>query len=141
MKEKEMRMNLRSRRGVTEPTGFIIALPVWYIAICLLLVLGYWMWSLAVNVVGLSQAGQALGVGRDAEAIRRGVLAAGLGGFAADYRDAASYHYLPRTVIGEVDHTTEVRALPAPRSLTVRARTVARLERFYARPPEAGGWE
>ena len=67
-----MRINLRSRRGVTGPTGFIIAFPIWYIVIGIVFALGLWMWSLAVNVIGLSQGGQALGVGKDAESIRRG---------------------------------------------------------------------
>ena len=134
-------INLRSRRGVSGPAGFIVAFPVWYLIVGILFVLGLWLWSLSVNLISLNQGGQALGVGRDAESIRRGVLAAGLGGFASEYGNAASYRFMPRAVLGQVDHTTAVTTFPAPRSFTVQVRTLSRIERFYPRAPEAGGWE
>jgi hypothetical protein len=134
-------LDLRSRRGISGPAGFIIAFPVWYIVVGILLALGFWMWSLSINLIGLSQGGQALAVGKDAETIRRGVLAAGLGGFASEYRDTAGYRFLPRAAIGEVNRTTPVTAFPAPGSFTVQARVLSRIERFYPRAPEAGGWE
>jgi hypothetical protein len=133
-------IDLRSRRGVSSPAAFIVTFPIWYITIGILLVLGLWMWSLAVNFIGISQGGQALAVGRDAESVRRGVIAAGLGGFGADYAHAA-YSQEGRAAVASVDRTVPVTAFPAPGSFTVQARTVARIERFYPRPPDAGGWE
>ncbi|MEM4251165.1 MAG: hypothetical protein QW828_04975 [Candidatus Bathyarchaeia archaeon] len=75
------------------------------------------------------------------EARRRAVLAAGLGGFAQPYGDAAQYAFTERAVIASVDRSIPVSGLLSPDSLTVRGRTIARIEGFYARPPVGGGWE
>ncbi|MCL5998679.1 MAG: hypothetical protein M1546_21865 [Chloroflexi bacterium] len=135
-----MRIDLRSRRGVSNPAAFILVFPVWYIVIGILLVLGFWMWSLAINFIGISQGGQALAVGRDPEMARRGVIAAGLGGFGTDYADA-SYSRAGREATASIDKTIPVQAFPAPRAITIQAGTIIRIEKFYSRPPEAGGWE
>ena len=135
-----MRINLQSRRGVSSPAAFILAFPIWYITIGILLVLGLWMWSLAINFIGISEGGQALAVGRNAEAVRRGVIAAGLGGFGSDYANA-TYSRSGRAATAGIDRTVPVTAFPAPHAFTVQARTIARIEQFYSRPPDVGGWE
>lgn len=135
-----MRIDLKSRRGVSSPAAFILALPIWYIVIGVLLILGFWMWSLAINTIGITQGGQALAVGRNPEMVRHGVLAAGLGGFGSDYADA-TYSRAGRAATASIDTTVPVHAFPAPRAITVQAGTVARIEQFYPRPPAAGGWE
>lgn len=132
-------INLRSRRGTSEPLGFLIALPVWWAAIGIVLVLGLWFWSLAANMIGLTRSGQALAAGHAGEAQRRAYIAAALGGFASDYGQA-NYTHSNRAVVGSVDATVDIHAFPAPAAITVQARTVSRIEQFYPRPPN-GGWE
>lgn len=135
-----MRIDLKSRRGVSSPAAFILVFPIWYIVIGVLLVLGFWMWSLAINFVGISQGGQAMAVGKDPEVSRRGVIAAGLGGFGSDYGDA-SYSRADREATAGIDKTILVQAFPAPHAITIQVGTIIRIEKFYPRPPESGGWE
>lgn len=137
--------DLSSREGVSEALAFIYAFPIWWFTIGIVLVVGLWVWSTAVNFIGLAQASQAFGVGADAVRIREETLAAGLGGFATTHRslglgDAPG----GRAKEASVDVTTDVQAFPAPGSFTVQQRTLSRIEQFYARPPSAalpGGWE
>lgn len=133
-------LNLRSRRGVSEPLSFIVCFPVWWLSIGIVLVLGMWMWSMAINVVALNQSGQAVAVGRDGEAARRSALAAGLGGFVSDYANADYDAVNSRAASVAVDRTVPVRVFSVPSDYTVRQRVLVRQERFYARPSE-GGWE
>ncbi|MGQ9889788.1 MAG: hypothetical protein ACUVSX_15075 [Aggregatilineales bacterium] len=133
-------LSLRDRRGVGGAASFIIVMPVWYFAIGLLIVFAWWFWSLSANFIAITQAGQEMAVGRNGESRRLEVIAAGLGGFAAEYRQAASYSFLERAVVSSVNRSVPVTGLPAPDATVVRARTVSRLEGFYPRPPW-GGWE
>ena len=133
------RINLRSRRGADGPLGFVVALPVWWVTIGALLVLGYWFWSLAANVMGSTLGMQALLAGRDPEAARRAMLSAALGGYASDFADVAITER-GRAVISDMNATVDVHAFPSPDQVTVQVRTLARVERFYPRPPD-GGWE
>ncbi len=132
-------IRLRSRRGADEPLGFLLALPIWWTTLGIVLVLGYWFWSLASNMIGLTRSGQAVAVGRDGELARKTYIATALGGYASDY-DSASYDRLGRAIVGSVDVTMDVHAFPSPDAITVQARSVSRVERFYARPPDSG-WE
>jgi len=132
-------IQLRSRRGLSEPLGFLISLPAWWATIGVLLVLAFWFWSLAANMIGLTRSGQALAVGQNGEAARKSFVATALGGYAQDYADAA-YETRGRAVVGSVDAEVDVHAFPSPDTITVKARMVSRLEQFYARPPDAG-WE
>ena len=132
-------INLRSRRGADGPLGFLVALPVWWATIGALLVLGYWFWSLAANVMGSTRGMQALLAGRDPEVARREVLSVALGGYASDFADVAATER-GRAVTRDVNTTVDVHAFPSPDQVTVQVRTLTRIERFYPRPPEAG-WE
>jgi hypothetical protein len=132
-------INLRSRRGADGPLGFIIALPIWWTTIGIVLVLGYWFWSLSANMIGLTRSAQAISVGLDGETPRRAYVATALGGFAEDYA-SASYTDLGRATAGAVNVTVDVHAFPSPDAVAVQAQSIARRERFYPRPPN-GGWE
>jgi hypothetical protein len=133
------RINLRSRRGADGPLGFFIALPIWWTTLGIVLVLGYWFWSLASNMIGLTRSTQAISVGLDGESQRRAYVATALGGFASDYA-SASYADLGRATAGSVNVTVDVHAFPSPDVVVVQAQSIARRERFYPRPPN-GGWE
>ena len=104
-----------------------------------LLVLGYWFWSLATNAIGLARAGQVEAVGLDGESVRRAFVSTALGGFAQPYA-SAGYEDLDRAVVSSIDASINVSAFPSPDGLTVQARNVARVERFYPRAPDQG-WE
>ena len=132
-------VHLRSRRGMSEPIGFLMSLPAWWATIGILLVLTFWFWSLAANMMGLTRSGQALAVGRNGEMARKTFVATALGGYAQNYADA-TYETKGRAVVGSVDADVDVHAFPAPDHITVKARMVARIEQFYARPPDSG-WE
>lgn len=132
-------VHLRSRRGADGPLGFIVALPAWWITIGIVLVLGAWFWSTAANMIGLTRSAQATAVGLDGEAERRGYVGVALRGFAADYASADRAD-LGRAVLGGVDVTIDVRTFPSPDVVVVQARSIARRERFYPRPPDSG-WE
>ncbi len=132
-------IRIRCRRGADGPLGFLVALPAWWAAMGVLLVLSYWFWSLAANAIGLARSGQALAVGRDGEPARRGYVAAALGGLARPYAQA-EYELLDRAVMGSLDVTVDVSAFPSPDALVLQARNVARVERFYPRAPSQG-WE
>ncbi|NJM41835.1 MAG: hypothetical protein HC853_14290 [Anaerolineae bacterium] len=138
-KSRRYPIRLRSRRGAGEAAGFLIALPVWWATIGILFVLSFWFWSMAANMMGLTRSGQALAVGKDGEAARKGFVGVALGGYAKDY-GTATYVTNERSVTGSVDVTTDVHAFPSPDSITVKARVVTRIEKFYARPPNTG-WE
>ena len=132
-------INLRSRRGTDGPLGFILAFPIWWTAIGIVLVVGLWWWSMAANVIGLNRSGQAQALAADGEAQRRAYLATALGGFADDYA-SANQQRLGRALMTSVDTTVAVQPFPAPNAFTVQARSLNRDEQFYARPPEEG-WE
>jgi hypothetical protein len=117
----------------------VVCLPAWWAFIGVCLVLGVWLWSMAVNVMALNQSGQAAAVGLDGETIRRRMLAAGLGGFASDYAAVKTYSANERAIVSEVDRTVGVSVFPSPNSYVVQARIVVRQERFY--PWQGGGWE
>ncbi|NJM40713.1 MAG: hypothetical protein HC853_08045 [Anaerolineae bacterium] len=133
------KINFRSRRGEDGPLGFLIALPVWWATMGVVLVLGFWLWSLAANALGMARGGQAIAVGKNGEAPRRALLANALGGYAAHYTNA-SYIQQGRAIIGSVNADVAVSAFPSPDRITVKARFVARHEQFYPRPPN-GVWE
>lgn len=132
-------VNLRSRRGVDGPLGFLVALPVWWATMGVVLVTGFWLWSLAANTLALTRGGQAVAVGKPGEVVRKSLLSTALGGYAAHYQDA-DYAQQGRAVVGSVNSNVAVTAFPSPDRIHVAARFVTRLEQFYARPPE-GGWE
>jgi hypothetical protein len=134
-----MTINLRSRRGADGPLGFLIALPVWWATIGVVLVLGFWLWSLAANTLSMTRSGQAVAVGKNGERPRKTLLAAALGGYAAHYA-SANYGQQGRAAIGGMNANVDVKAFPSPDRITVKARFVTRLEQFYPRPPD-GGWE
>ena len=116
-----------------------MALPVWWATMGILLVLGYWFWSLATNAIGLARAGQAMAIGVEGESARHAFVATALGGFAQPYAHAG-YEVSDRVVVGSMDMSIDVRAFPSPDELAVRARNVARVERFYPRAPDQD-WE
>ena len=132
-------VRLRSRHGADGPLGFLVALPAWWATMGVLLVLGYWFWSLAANAIGLARSGQAVAVGHNGEMARRSYVATALGGFAQPYGQA-EYTQLGRAVVSGVNMTVEVSAFPAPDALRLQARNVSRVERFYPRAPSLG-WE
>lgn len=132
-------VNLRSRRGADGPLGFLIALPVWWATMGVVLVTGFWLWSLTANTLALTRSGQAIAVGKPGEGVRRELLNTALGGYAAHYQDA-DYAQQGRAVVGSVDSDVNVTAFPSPDHIYVAARFVTRTEQFYARPPD-GGWE
>ena len=137
-------IKLRSRRGISEPLGFVLAFPIWWALIGILLVCSLWFWSLAANTIALDRGGQAIAVGRDGETVRRDFIAAALGGYAAPYAQA-SYNNLGRAVSAEIDQTQEILAFQTPKIYIVRARMITRIERFYAKPDNPmdpnEGWE
>ncbi len=137
-------INFRSRKGVSEPLGFVLAFPIWWALIGILLVCSLWFWSLAANTIALTRDGQAIAVGRDGEAARRYFVAAALGGYAKPYAQG-TYTNLGRAVAAEIDHTQDASPFQVPKTYVVHVRVVSRLERFYAKPdnpmdPNAG-WE
>lgn len=132
-------INLRSRRGADGPLGFFLALPLWWITLGIVLVLGYWFWSLGANMIGLTRSAQANAFGLDGESQRRAYIATALGGFAEEYA-GADYADLGRATAGAIHVTVDVHAFPSPDAVTVNAQSIARRERFYPRPP-ASGWE
>lgn len=134
-----MKINLRSRRGEDGPLGFLIALPVWWAMMGVVFVLGFWLWSLAANTLGMTRSGQAIAVGKNGEAPRKSLVAAALGGYATHYAHA-TYAQQGRVAIGSVNADVDVKAFPSPDRITVKARFVTRAEQFYPRPPN-GGWE
>ena len=134
-------IDLRSRRGVAGPAGFILAIPAWYILVGILLVVAFWLWSLAINAGAIAQGTQAFGLGRNGGATTSDFQRAGLGGLASEYRGTTRFRFTDRAVVGEIDRTTDVTAFPVPPSFTVQVRTVARQEGFRARPPMPGQWE
>lgn len=132
-------INLKSRRGTDGPMGFILAFPIWWTAIGIVLVVGLWWWSMAANVIGLNRSGQAQALAADGEIQRRAYLTAALGGFAADYADADQQRR-GRALITSIDANVAIKPFPAPHSFIVQARIIGRDERFYPRPAEVG-WE
>ncbi len=134
-----MKINLRSRRGADGPLGFLIALPVWWATMGVVLVLGFWLWSLAANALSMTRSGQAIAVGKNGESPRKTFLAAALGGYATHYA-SANYAQQGRAVVGSINASIDVNAFPSPDRITVRARFVSRAEQFYPRPPNSG-WE
>ena len=133
--------NLASNAGMAETTGFIVAIPFWWLAYGLILALSYWGWSLALNSIGIQRGTFAQGIGRDGVAHHRSIVQAGLGNYASDYMGAASFTKQgERAFIGTISVTVDITAFPAPDAVSVQATSLSREERFYARPP-SGGWE
>jgi hypothetical protein len=133
-------IDLRSRRGNSEPLAFVVCFPIWWFGVGIVLVLGMWLWSMAINVVSLNLAGQAQSVGIDGESRRRSALAAGLGGFASDYAAGNQRDVNGRGIAIEIDRRVAVRGFVSPDAYMVRQRVVVRREQFHARGPE-DGWE
>ena len=136
---KMTKINLRSRRGADGSLGFFVALPAWWAMAGALLVMGFWLWSLAANMLGLTRGQQALLAGGDSEATRRDFIAVALGGYANEFQSVQSTD-MGRANLTSLDTTIDVHAFPSPNTITVQARSLARVERFYPRPPD-GGWE
>jgi hypothetical protein len=132
-------LDMASRDGMSEPLAWVVCLPAWWAFIGVCLVLGLWLWSMAVNVMALNQSGQALAVGLDGEGIRRRTLVDGLGGYASDFASAHTYGANERAIVSDVDRTVAIKAFPSPNSYVVQARVVVRQEQFY--PWQGGGWE
>jgi hypothetical protein len=124
---------------MSEPLAWIVCLPAWWAFIGVCLVLGLWLWSMAVNVMALNQSGQAFAVGLDGEGIRRRALVTGVGGFASDFASTRTYGVNERAIVSEVDRIVAVEAFPSPKSYVVQARVIVRQEQFY--PWQGGGWE
>lgn len=133
------KIQIRSRRGADGPLGFFVALPAWWAMVGALLIVGFWLWSLAANMLGLTRGQQAALGGGDSETVRRDFVAVALGGYASDFR-STEHTDLSRAEQTSINVTLDVHAFPSPNTLTVQARTLSRVERFYPRPPE-GGWE
>jgi hypothetical protein len=132
-------VDLSSREGTSEPLAWVVCLPAWWAFIGLCLVIGMWLWSMAINVVALNQSGQAIAVGLDGEAIRRRTLADGLAGYATDFASAQTHGTNERAIVSGVDRSVGVNVFPSPNSYVVQARVVVRQEQFY--PWQGGGWE
>lgn len=133
------KINIRSRRGADGPLGFFVTLPAWWAMVGALLVMGFWLWSLAANMLGLTRGQQAALAGGDGEATRRDFIAVALGGYASEFQFTQSSD-LGRATITGVDTIIDAHAFPSPNTITVQARTLSRTERFYPRPPDEG-WE
>lgn len=135
-------VDLRSRRGMAGPLGFLVSLPAWLAMVSLALVIGLWFWASAISIGAMSSATAAYGVGRNGRAVQEDFLRAGLMGLARPYRDAASFTLSNGAVIGRLAHTEQVRITNPgiPPAFTVKVTTLARAEYFRPRPP-SGGWE
>lgn len=136
---KPLSLHNRSRRGVDGPLGFLVALPVWWLLTGLILVLGMWFWTAAINIGAVSQGTLAYGVGDYGRAVASRFWAVGLGGWAGDYQAATQFETGSRVVIGNMEKRTDTVFKSAP-YFVVQSRTVARQEAFQPRAP-AGGWE
>jgi hypothetical protein len=132
---------LRSDEGADGPLGFLYAFPIWFGMIGLIFVLSYWYWAMALNAAGVSNGARAAGLGRDGVAIHTRIVRSGLGGYANDYIGHVNFAGASRAVVGSLDRTMRISPFPAPRQVTVRVASVARVEAFYARPPEPNSWE
>ena len=132
-------LRTRSRRGVYEALGTLAALPVWWLMAGLVLVLGLWFWSSAINIGAITTGTQAYGLGADGKAYADNIRNTGLAGFAGDTAAGTSWSTSGRAVIGQVHATTPTIFDPSW-SFTVAARSVARQESFYPRS-SGGGWE
>jgi hypothetical protein len=132
-------INLRSRRGADGPLGFLIALPAWWATMGLLFVVGFWLWALAANALGMTRGGEAHAVGHDADVARQTLLSRALGGYAKPFASMQTER-VGRAWVGSTNARIDVSAFPAPGEISVRTRFVVRDERFYPRPPD-GGWE
>jgi hypothetical protein len=139
-----MRINLQSRRGESSPLAFLLAFPVWWIAIGLILILGYWYWAQAANMIGLNRSAQMVAIGRDGESARKVFVGAALGGFASDYAEV-TYQPQGRATLIEINQTVATTPFGVPKSVSVQSRVLTRVERFYPRPPDpvhvGEGWE
>ena len=132
-------LNLRGRQGTSEAAGYMISLPILYMALGVFVVLAWWFWTLAANATSVAQGSLTAGVGLDGEVRRRQVVAAALGGFAAPYRDAQVARG-ERWVMVSVDHRYPIMGLGIVlNDMNVRARSFARQEAFYGLP--GGEWE
>jgi len=132
-------LHARSRRGVYEALGTLAAVPVWWLLTGLILALGLWFWSNAINIGALTVGTQAYGLHADGKAYADNIRNVGLRGFAGDTAAGTSWSTSGRAVIGQVHATTQT-VFDRRWSFTVAARSVARQESFYPRAP-GGGWE
>ena len=132
---------LESDTGTDGPLGFLFAFPIWFAAIGLIFVLGYWYWALALNAAGVAGGARLAGLGGDPTALHSRIVRAGLGGNARDYAGQAHFAQSGRAVFGALDRQVRISPFPVPRQVTVRAGSVGRIEDFYARPPESSAWE
>jgi hypothetical protein len=131
--------NIRSRQGASEAVGYLISLPVMYIALGLFIVLAWWFWTLAANTASVSQGALTSGVGLNGESRRRQVVAAALGGFAEPYHNA-QVQQDERWVMVSINHSYPVAGLMIDLDImNVRARSFARREGFYGLPGDE--WE
>ena len=137
-------IRLRSRRGDGEALATLIAFPFWLLTTVLIMVLGYWYWAQAANIVGLQQGALAAAAGKNGEKVRREFVLTALGGYAEDYDTATYDQKNSRALVAQMDKTIQV-PFEWPGSVKVRVRMVTRLENFYARPNDPRdpdkGWE
>lgn len=135
-----LHLRLRRRRGVAGPLGFVLALPIWIAMIGLLLTLGLWFWTAAINIGAISAGARATGAGADGIAAHQTFLRAGLAGLANEYIDAAYFISQGRIVLGEIKHRS-ASGWSTPSFFIVQMRSLARQEGFNPRPPQSGEWE
>ena len=132
---------LENDHGADGPLGFVCVFPIWFAAIGLIFVLGYWYWAQALNAAGVAGGARLAGLGGDPNALHSRIVRAGLGGYARDYDERARFAHTGRAVVGSVESIVRISPFPVPRQVTVRAASVGRIEDFYARPPETNAWE
>ena len=135
-----LHLRLRSRHAVAGPLGFVLALPVWIAMIGLLLTLGLWFWTAAINIGAVSAGARAAGAGADGKTVQQTFLRAGLAGLAEPYVGATHFSTQGRAVLAEIDQRSPS-GWPAPSFFVVQARSLARQEGFNPRPPQPGEWE
>ena len=135
---------LRSRRGDGEALATLIAFPFWLLTIGIILMLGYWYWAQAANIVGLQRGATVAAAGLSGEKTRREFVLSALGGYAVGYDTATYETQNSRAQVAEMNKTIET-PFDWIGSVTVKARMVSRLEGFYARPNDSKdpdkGWE
>jgi CHASE3 domain sensor protein len=122
----------------------LIAFPFWLLTLTIILVLGYWYWAQAANIVGLQRGAAVTTTAKDAEKARRDFVLTALGGYAEPYDVAVYETQNSRAQMATMDKTVKT-PFEWVGSVTVKARMVTRRERFYARPNDpkdpSKGWE
>lgn len=138
--QTHVRLRLSSRRAIAGPLGFVLALPVWISMIGLLLTLGLWFWSTAMNIGAISAGARAAGAGADGNTAHQTFLRAVLAGLAEPYVGATHISTQSRVVLAEINHRSPS-GWPSPSFFVVQTRSLARQEGFNPRPPQPGEWE